>query len=562
MSLLNAGAVSNTTSAKVADLSELAVGEMKLAKVGDRRIVLACTEAGISAFDNACPHQGYGLATGSLDGEVVTCQWHNWKFRVGDGRCLVGEEDVQSHPVSIEDGEVWVSVSEPTDEAKREQLWPSLERAVENDYRGQIARDVARLLTAGATADEIVSRAVAWRIGHNEWGMGHEMANATDCLVLSDLYQGLDKTLPVAHALAGLAEQTRGRPGTELPAPDHSVDFHSAVEGEDAAGAMAAVRAMLADASHDMLRTRFVESVGRHHLSYGHGAIYVQKAFELIDRCGWDQAEPLLTQLAATIVYMTREDTLPYMSKAMGAIAEVDLELLAGSAVGPDRGAGALELADFLIDAEQAPIGEAVDAALAGLGVEGVLDAVVLAVSRRLLRYDASVEFDHDSPFGWLDISHGLTYARAARWAWRNAPGPDAARLALFSVFLAFDTGRLERRTGIAQPVEPCSASDLVAAIANSDESSALGAASEMSIDELRDALAGVALGDMAGSFIVSAHLVKGAVAAWEEAHTVGSKLPLLAMVRLAAAPRRERFIARNAAEAIAFIQTGRPPQR
>ena len=51
------------------------------------------------ALDHACPHEGYGLTQGELDGDLLTCAWHNWKFRVDDGACVLGEEDVRTHAV-------------------------------------------------------------------------------------------------------------------------------------------------------------------------------------------------------------------------------------------------------------------------------------------------------------------------------------------------------------------------------------------------------------------------------------------------------------------------------
>ncbi len=50
------------------------------------------------------------------------------------------------------------------------------------------------------------------------------------------------------------------------------------------------------------------------------------------------------------------------------------------------------------------------------VNVDGVLDACVLAVSERMLRYNTAGEFDFSDDFGWLDITHGLTYAHAGRW--------------------------------------------------------------------------------------------------------------------------------------------------
>ena len=86
-----------------------------------------------------------------------------------------------------------------------------------------------------------------------------------------------------------------------------------------------------------------------------------------------------------------------------------------------------------------------------------MLDVVVHAVSERMLRYDLAGEFDFDDDFGWLDITHGLTYANAARWHVAHAPAgvtPDLLRLVLFTAFLAQWTGRHEWHTGIGVPEE------------------------------------------------------------------------------------------------------------
>ena len=83
----------------------------------------------------------------------------------------------------------------------------------------------------------------------------------------------------------------------------------------------------------------------------------------------------------------------------------------------------------------RAPLTASVAALRAGAGIDGLLDAVVLAVSERMLRYDTAGEFDFADDFGWLDITHGLTYANAARWHHHRAvaaalvDSPDSAAL-------------------------------------------------------------------------------------------------------------------------------------
>jgi len=538
----------------VGSLDEFEPDSMKMTKVGSQTLVVVRTSDGVFALDNACPHQGYGLATGALGTDAagepaITCQWHNWKFRVSDGVCTLGEEDVACHPVSVDShGSISVSVTTPTPDEERTRLWPSLRRGIEAQYSGQIARDSIRLLENEAAPADIMWEGVKLGAAKNDYGPGHEIALAADCLHLAELWTGDDRALALVQGLSGIAEQSRGYPARSVPEPDPTVDFADAVENEQYTDAMAWVAAAIERGDEpSALRHHFVKSVSNHHIGYGHGAIYVQKMFELLERAGWDRALDLLPHLVLPVSGGTREDTLPYMRKAMEAVEGVDLESLANSPDRRDTGWDPNILTKQLLAAEAAPIDLAVRAILDGAGVEGLLDSVTLAVSERLLRYDLDVEADREANFGWLDITHGMTYARAARWAWQNDPGPHTARLALFTAWLAFDTGRAERRHGVARAPEPDGA---VAAALTGD------------IDEVADSLARAAMDDRGGSFIVVAHLVKTVQAAREEAEFTGSSLPLAAAARFVHAPRRERFVARSVAESLDFVKTGRPPRR
>lgn len=547
-----------TTTAVVGRLDDFAEGEMKMAKVGERRVAVIRTASGVHALDNACPHQGYGMVTGSLDGELLTCQWHNWKFRVDTGECVLGEENIPCHPVSIEDGEIAVTVTEPTPAEAREQLWPSLQRGIEDHYVGQVARDTVRLLVNEATPAEIAWVGFEHNLHREEWGPGHGMATAADCLAWAEERSGDERALPLVQGLAALAEPARGRPARALPDPSDT-DFVAAVEAEDYDGSTGAAR-RLAHGEVDDARRAFIEAASMHHLSYGHGIIYVQKAFELLERVGWDKAEHVLPELALTTTGGTREDTLPYMRAAVAAVGAADLDALAAVPVDPswsDPG-----LVEVFLESDEPPITAAIEALQAGAGVERILDAVVDAVSRRLLRFDLDVEFDVDEPFGWLDITHGLTTARAARWAYRAHPSPATVRQALWAVWLCHDTGRAERNHGVApEPEVVAEPGDIAALIRRGAEREALAAIAAAEGDGV-EALVDAALADGAGSFIVTAHLIKLTRASIEEYEHSGSVLPLLAAGRYLAAPRLERFVSRNVAESLDFVHTGRPPKR
>lgn len=535
----------------VGHIDDLAVAAMKMVKIDGHRICLVRTSEGVFALDQACPHEGYGLTTGELDGDLITCAWHNWKFRVSDGACVLGEEDVRTHPVHVaDDGTLSVELIEPDPAELRPKLMTSLRSGIEKQYIGQVSRDVVRLLRADADPGELIWEAVAYGAPRAEFGWGHSIASLTDCLSMVDRYEGDERALPIVQAIAGVAESERGRPERPLPDPvktmpsDARVRFRQQVEAEDLDAAQALLRgAIHAGADADELRPWLTDVVSDHLLSYGHGAIYVQKSFQLLDRIGWDRADTVLPHLMPTIVYGTREDKLPYMKLFHRGVAQFDLEVLAEHAGRADgatsAGAGWTDdgrlLAALLGDDRTAAAVAAGEAISTGASLGDVLDAVSTAVSERMLRYDPAGEFDFHDDFGWLDITHGLTYANAARWHVAHAsPTPDLVRLVLWTVFLANWTGRHEWHTSVGPraEVEP-----------RSDDLTAYG-------QSLQDE----ALLDVTTAFIVHAHAVKMSVAATEEAVRLGASAPLDATARFMEAPRLERFVAANVTRSIDFL--------
>lgn len=529
----------------VGHLDDLAVAAMKMVKVDGHRLCLVRTSEGVFALDQACPHEGYGLTTGELDGDLITCAWHNWKFRVSDGACVLGEEDVRTHPVTVaDDGTLSVEFTEPDPAELRPKILGSLRSGIERNYIGQVSRDVVRLLRADSNPGELIWEAVAYGAPRADFGWGHSIASLTDCLTMVDHYDGDDRVLPVVQAIAGVAESERGRPLQPLPDPVTSLppnsraDFRRLVESEQLEPAQALLRGAIASgAGADEMRPWFTDVISDHFLSYGHGAIYSQKAFQLLDRIGWDRADTVLPHLVPTIVYGTREDKLPYMKLFHRGVAQLDLAALADRAADPDPAwSDDGRLLAALLGADRTEAALATGAALAaGASLDSVLDVVALTVSERMLRYDTTGEFDFHDDFGWLDITHGLTYANAARWHVAHGPVTrDDVRLVLWTAFLANWTGRHEWHSGVGPraEVEPRSA-DLA---------------------EYGRVLQHESLLDGTTAFIVHAHAVKTSVAATEEALRLGVSTPLDAAARFIGAPKLERFVAATVTRSVDFL--------
>jgi len=93
--------------------ADLAVNQMRLLHVGDRRVVVARTEDGVVAFDDRCTHRGGPLSDGTLACGVVQCPWHGSQFDVRSGRVASGpaEQPIGVHHVREEHGRLYLRLA-------------------------------------------------------------------------------------------------------------------------------------------------------------------------------------------------------------------------------------------------------------------------------------------------------------------------------------------------------------------------------------------------------------------------------------------------------------------
>lgn len=98
----------------VATLDDLWEGEVAEFEVGDRLILLAHLRGGeIRAYDGLCPHAGFPLADGDVEGDILTCSAHNWEFNLATGAGVNPANcRLHSHPVRLDGDQITVSLSE------------------------------------------------------------------------------------------------------------------------------------------------------------------------------------------------------------------------------------------------------------------------------------------------------------------------------------------------------------------------------------------------------------------------------------------------------------------
>ena len=97
---------------EVAEGDELKLNQMKLIRLGDRRIVVGRTEQGYVAFDDHCTHKGGSLAGGAMICGAVQCPWHGAQFDVHNGQVKAGpaKESIKTYQVAESNGKVYLSV--------------------------------------------------------------------------------------------------------------------------------------------------------------------------------------------------------------------------------------------------------------------------------------------------------------------------------------------------------------------------------------------------------------------------------------------------------------------
>jgi 3-phenylpropionate/trans-cinnamate dioxygenase ferredoxin subunit len=97
---------------EVAQLEQIAAGGSKLVYVGEKSIALFNVDGKIYAIDDTCLHQGSSLAQGKLNGKILTCRGHGWKYDVTTGSLTLNpEKSVASYSVKIIEGKIMVDTS-------------------------------------------------------------------------------------------------------------------------------------------------------------------------------------------------------------------------------------------------------------------------------------------------------------------------------------------------------------------------------------------------------------------------------------------------------------------
>ncbi len=532
--------------------SEIPEGGARTVKKAGKQIAVFRAGGEVHAVDNRCPHEGYPLASGAVQDGILTCQWHNWKFRLCDGVCELGGEDVQHYPARVEDGVVWIDLADPPSTHRVPALYEAVVDAVDEREWDRVGRTIERLLGCGEPPRRILARACELAALRAPYGIDHGPATTADAAALLDEHPDQAGVI-LLEAFNLLLDEHVRRPPRQLAAPAPlepgfdpratEAELRRLVEVEDLAGAEGLVRgALAAGAGPATVLTWLTHAATDHFLDYGHGHIYCVKVEELIDRLGGEAAEALLCGLVASLVNGTREDRLPYMRKyaalTAGLAGRLDGWMRPGDGAHLDVDAFLAAILDGSLESALTATASALDA---GLAADRLALALALAAAHRLWRFDEALEQSDDIAEGWLSVTHALTHADAVRETLLRRASADALRGLFHSARFIHHMAPLDRSTDRAAPSGPA------------PDAAAL----------CRESLGGRATIPIFVDHHVKTSFAARRIAAALHADQMFSAradvdLPLHAAARFVASPLRERRISRVAAVAREFVRKGR----
>jgi nitrite reductase/ring-hydroxylating ferredoxin subunit len=392
----------------------------------------------VYAVDNRCPHMGFPLHKGSVADGILTCHWHHARFDLTSGGTFdPWADDVQTYEVVIDDGVVYVDPrprGNRVDHAKA-RLWDGLEQ----DLRLVVVKSVLALLAADAPPREML--AIGGRFGATYRRAGWQ-AGLTIHTAMGNVLPRLrpeDRALALYHGLVNVARDCASQPPRFAldPLPTRDVPgerlkgwFRQFVEVRDADGAERTLLTAIASDMPPAALADLLASAATDHyfLDGGHTLDFINKACELLDLIGWDEAAAILPSLIPGLAMARRSEELNAWRHPVDLVALLDPEFarlpaLFATTSNPNWRASADFVPTLLGDDPTAIVSTLSGALADGAPPTAVSRAVSYAAALRVACVHTANEFGD-----WITVLHTFTHANAAHQLLRRAPSPELLR--------------------------------------------------------------------------------------------------------------------------------------
>lgn len=96
---------------RAAKKAEVPSGTIREFQLDGKTVAVANVGGKLFAINNVCLHRGGPLGQGELDGQIVTCPWHGWRYDVTNGKLVtnpaVGGE---TYPIEVRGDDIFVDI--------------------------------------------------------------------------------------------------------------------------------------------------------------------------------------------------------------------------------------------------------------------------------------------------------------------------------------------------------------------------------------------------------------------------------------------------------------------
>lgn len=429
---------------KAASLADIPSGGTKAVKLDDKRsVALFNVDGRIYATSNQCPHMGYPLTRGTVRHGVVTCDWHGRSFDLAGGGCfMTGCDDLETFPVELRDGEVWIGLEQRGYTRKDNHLrllWEGLLRSDE----WTIAKAIA-LLQAGGVPDTEVALVCLRQLGRHVTTEGGPEAGARVSSLINGIkvgrkYEGEDQLIAVtgaARATAGQAGQRQ--PIKPLPPPVtwEKIERLCRVFSRDRMeqGIERCLLTARRMQENDRILTLLYECVtDDQFLGFPDNLTSMADLSHIVNEFGWEQSQELVCNLGSKLAARRRTEPQQFLKVAietMTSLAPVVENFSEKPTAGREPEED--EFAQALVGTDVKKAFEAVGAMLkAGVPLDRMIDTCVLVAADRMARTPVNVNS------GWPELTTELNLSASLRTAHKHG-GATVAANALFHTAYQF----------------------------------------------------------------------------------------------------------------------------
>lgn len=428
---------------RVCTLAELQREGVRVVSTGARTAAVFWHRDQVFAVDNRCPHMGFPLSQGTVADGILTCHWHHAKFDLSGGCAFdLFADDVAAFRAEVRDGEVWLD-PDPVEEEAVTHATRKLTEGLEQNLRLVIAKSVIALCEAGRE-DVVLTTAARFGVKHRAAGWSSGLSILTAMANVQAQLDPADRPRALYQGVVHVARSTQGEPPdfdiaalqTDEDRPEQFRTWFrrfADVRSRDAAERCLRTAAAAGLDEVQLADLLFAASTDHTFMDVGHTLDFANKACELLDAVGWDDAPDVLSSVIPTITGAQRmEETsawqhpvdLPRLLDEAGDA--LDDAVAVGGERDPSWDAHRPLAESILDDPPKRSLGMIVDAARAGAPLTELSAAVAYAAARRPLHFHTSNEFGD-----WNTVHHTLTYTNAVDRAMQRAPSRELARAIL-----------------------------------------------------------------------------------------------------------------------------------